>query len=102
MSSHSLKLVTIVTESVLTDSLVAALKKRGATGYTVSDVRGEGSRGRRVGEVPGANQKIEVLAGPALASEILDLLAVEYFPNYAMVAWVSDVVVARGEKYVPR
>jgi nitrogen regulatory protein P-II 2 len=89
MSSHSLKLVTIVTESVLTDSLVTALKKRGATGYTISDVRGEGSRGRRVGEVPGA-------------SEILDLLAVEYFPNYAMVAWVSDVVVARGEKYVPR
>jgi nitrogen regulatory protein P-II 2 len=100
MHSQTLKLVTIVAESVLTEPLLAHLKSLGATGYTITDARGEGSRGRRVGELPGDNQRIEVLAGPALADRILDLLAVQYFPNYAIVAWVSDVVVVRGEKYV--
>jgi nitrogen regulatory protein P-II 2 len=100
MHGQVLKLLTIVTESVLTDPLIAVLKKLGATGYTVTDVRGEGSRGLRVGEVPGDNQKIELLTTPALAAQILDLLASQYFPNYAIVAWVCDVVVVRGEKYV--
>jgi nitrogen regulatory protein P-II 2 len=95
-----LKLVTIVTESVLTDPLVAVLKNLGATGYTVTDVRGEGSRGLRVGEIPGDNQKIEILTSPALAEQILDRLANQYFPSYAIVAWACDVVVVRGEKYV--
>ena len=100
MHQQTLKLVTIVAESVLTEPLVAHLKSLGATGYTVTDVRGEGSRGLRVGELPGDNQKFEVLAGPELADKILNLLAVQYFPNYAIVAWVSDVGVVRGEKYV--
>ena len=100
MHGQVLKLVTIVTESVLTDRLVAVFKNLGATGYTVTDVRGEGSRGLRVGEVPGDNQKIEMLASPALAEQILNLLADQYFPSYAIVAWVCDVVVVRGEKYV--
>jgi nitrogen regulatory protein P-II 2 len=102
MHHHSLKLVTIVTESVLTDSLVGILKSLGATGYTVTNVRGEGSRGLRVGEMPGDNRNLEVLTSPALADQILALLADRYFPNYAMVAWVSDVSVVRGEKYEPR
>jgi nitrogen regulatory protein P-II 2 len=102
MSQHAMKLVTIVTESVLTESLVADLKRLGASGYTVTEVRGEGSRGRRVGEVPGDNRKIEVVAEPDLASAMLDVLANQYFPNYAIVAWVGDVLVVRGDKYAAR
>lgn len=100
MQSESMQLVTIVAEAVLCDELVALLKRLGATGYTVTQARGEGSRGRRTGEVPGANQRIETLVGPAVADEILRLLADQYFPNYAVVAWISDVRVARGKKYI--
>jgi nitrogen regulatory protein PII len=102
MHTEPLKLVTIVAESVLAEQLLAALKSIGATGYTVTEARGEGSRGMRVGEVPGDNQKIETLVSEALAERILDLLAAQYFPNYAVVAWVTDVVVVRGGKYVSR
>lgn len=99
MHTESLKLVTIVAETVLSEQLLAALKRIGATGYTVTDVNGEGSRGMRVGEVPGDNKKIETLVNATLADRILDLLAERYFPNYAVAAWVTDAVVVRGDKY---
>jgi nitrogen regulatory protein P-II 2 len=102
MSMEPLKLVTIVAETVLGEQLLAALKQVGATGYTVTDVSGEGSRGMRVGEVPGDNKKIETLVHARLADRILDLLAERYFPNYAVVAWVTDAVVVRGHKYGSR
>ena len=102
MPTEQLKLVTIVAETVLTEQLLAELKHLGATGDTITDVRGKGSRGRRVGEVPGENQKIEALVSPLLAAQVLDLLAARYFAHYALVAWVTDVTVVRGEKYLPR
>ncbi len=101
MHTESIRLVTIVTEAVLTEQLLATLKRLGVTGHTVTEARGEGSRGRRVGEVPGDNQKIEVLVSPTLAEQILEVLAAQYFPNYAVAAWVTDVVVVRGQKYDP-
>ena len=94
--------VTIVAETVMTEQLLAALRRLGATGHTVTDARGEGSRGLRVGEMPGDNQRIETLVSEELAERILDLLATLYFPNYAIVAWVTEVVVVRGDKYLAR
>lgn len=101
MHTESLKLVTIVAEAVLADQLLATLKRLGTTGHTLTQVRGEGSRGLRAGEVPGDNQKIEVLVSAPVADQILEVLATQYFPNYAVVAWVSEVAVVRGKKYVP-
>lgn len=99
MPTETLKLVTIVAETVLTDQLLAALKRLGVSGYTVTEASGEGSRGRRVGEVPGDNCRLETLVTEDLATRILDLLAAQYFANYAVVAWTTDVQVVRGEKY---
>jgi nitrogen regulatory protein P-II 2 len=65
----------------------------------VTEAIGEGSRGRRVGEVPGDNRRIETLVGPDVAQRILDFLAERYFANYALVVWTTDVRVVRGEKY---
>ena len=45
MQTHPLKLVTIVAESTLEHRLTDALKELGATGFTVLEGRGEGSRG---------------------------------------------------------
>ena len=99
MHTEPSKLVTIVAETVVVEQLLASLRRIGANGYTVTDARGEGSRGRRVGEVPGDNQRIETLVSEEVAAHILDLLAVQYFANYAVVAWTTDVHVVRGEKY---
>lgn len=62
-------------------------------------VTGEGSRHLCSSEVPGDNIKLETIVGPKHCDQLLTILAGEYFPNYAMIAYVSDVQVIRGEKY---
>lgn len=99
MHTESSQLVTIVAETVIVEQLLASLRRLGAKGYTVTDARGEGSRGRRVGEVPGDNQRIETLVSEEVAMHILELLTAQYFANYAVVAWTCEVKVVRGEKY---
>ena len=98
-STGSRKLVTIVAEAVLAESLVVTLDRIGVSGWTMTDARGRGSRGRRSGEIPGDNVCIETLVGPDTAERILEALAERYFADYAIVAWVADVAVVRGEKY---
>lgn len=94
------KRVTVIAEAVLRDLLLGDLRRLGARGWTLGEVRGEGSRGRRVGDVEGANVRIETLVAAAVAERILAHLAATYFENYALVAWVDEVQVVRGEKYV--
>lgn len=99
MGTVLLRLVTIVAEAVLEESLIGLVKEVGATGYTLSAARGEGSRGRRLGEIPGDNIRLEVLVSASAADALLELLAARFFANYALVAWITEVHVRRGEKY---
>lgn len=100
MDTVALKLVTIVAEPVLEEQLTAELKRLGARGFTVTDSRGEGSRGIRASEVPGESIRIETVVSAAVADRVLAHVAKHYFPNYAVIAHVSTVEVVRGEKYV--
>lgn len=99
MGTVALSLVTIVAEAVLEESLIATVTELGASGYTLSDARGQGSRGRRLGEIPGDNIRLEVLVRTPSAEALLDRLAERFFEHYAVVAWITDVRVRRGEKY---
>lgn len=101
MTVHTspLKLVTIAGEAVLAEHLPAELRALGATGWTMTDARGEGSRGMRSGQIRGDDFRLETVVSPEVADRILERLATHYFPDYALVAWVSDVQVVRGEKY---
>jgi nitrogen regulatory protein P-II 2 len=94
-----MKLVTVVTEGLLKEEVAALLRRHGATGYTVSRTEGEGSRGVRARDWEGPNQKFESIVTPPVAEAILDALADSYFQNYAVVAWITDVIVLRGEKF---
>jgi nitrogen regulatory protein P-II 2 len=94
-----LKLVTIVGEAILAERLPGALRHAGATGWTLTPATGDGSRGMRTTPLPGDNMRIETVVSEPVADRILASLAAEYFPNFAIVAWVSDVHVVRGEKY---
>lgn len=94
------KLVTIVAEPVLEDRLVAEVHELGARGHTVTPSHGSGSRGMRASDPPGAGVRIEVVASEAVADRILEHVATRWFPHYAVIAFVADVQVVRGEKYV--
>ena len=98
MHTTPLKLVTIVAEALLADRLTAELHAFGATGWTLTEARGDGARGMRTGPIPGENVRIESVVTPAVAGRVLAALATEWYPNYAVVAWVADVAVVRGEK----
>jgi nitrogen regulatory protein P-II 2 len=100
MQTVSLKLVTIVAEAVLAERLTADLKRLGVKGFTLTEVRGEGSRHLRAGEIPGENVKLETVVSEHAAALVLEHVAREYFSNYAVIVYVADVAVVRGEKYV--
>ena len=95
-----LKLVTIVAESLLEKRLVEEVKRLGAKGYTITPARGEGSRGIRSVDWEGQNIRLETIVSEEVALRILQRLQEEYFPHYAVSAYVENVWVVRGEKYV--
>lgn len=99
MDTVALKLVTIVAEPVLEERLVEALHRLGASGHTVTSVHGAGSRGMRASDPPGEGVRIEVVVSASVADRILEHVATQYFPHYAVIAFVGDVRVVRGEKY---
>ena len=100
MKTVPLCLLTVIAESVLKERLVHDLRSVGASGYTLTDAEGEGSRQRRVGEILGANIRIESIVSPEVADRLLQLISNEYFDRFAVIAYLSTVSVIRGEKYV--
>lgn len=99
MRTVPLKKVTIVAEAVLEDRLVRDLRALGARGYTLSEVRGEGSRGVRASEWEGKNVQFDVLVSGETADRILDHVAERYFEHWAVIVWMVDVEVIRGGRY---
>ena len=94
------KLLTIVAESALEGPISREIKRLGARGYTVVAARGEGSRGVRQGNwEQNANVEIQVVCSDETARSIMDCLYDQFYEDYAMVAWVADVEILRGEKF---
>jgi nitrogen regulatory protein P-II 2 len=96
----TLKKVTIVAERLLKDKLVDLIRAEGATGYTLTAVEGECSRGVRASDWEGRNLQIVTIVSPAVADAILNRLSAEYFKDFAVIAWLEDVQVLRGSKFV--
>ena len=94
------RLVTIIAERGLRDRLIDALHGLGATGHTISDVQGEGSRGVRVAR-GGPSVKIETIAPDAVAQRIAEHVAERYFAHHSVIVYLHDVEVLRGSKYAP-
>lgn len=100
MHTDTKKLLTIVTEAALEANLTAALKKLGASGYTIVDARGSGSRGvRDAGWSSTGNIRIEVVCDAAVARKIADHLREHFYRDYAMILYLADVTVLRPEKF---
>jgi nitrogen regulatory protein P-II 2 len=100
MDTIPLRKLTIVAEAILENQLIEDVRRLGATGYSIGEVRGEGSRGVRASEWEGRNVRIETIVARDVADAILEHVADRYFQHYAVIAYVQDVEVVRGAKYV--
>ena len=100
MNLHPMKLVTIVCEAYAQDAVTKMLRETGAHGWTSFAVEGDGSQGKRPADIREfANVQIEVVLQPETAARLLERLAQDFFPRYAMIAFESDVRVLRKEKF---
>ena len=99
MQLHTLKLITIVIEDSIKRELLNKIIELGGTGYTCHEVQGYGSRGARKDPFR-SNTQIQMVCPESVATAILTFVSHHYFENFACIAWLSDVSVVRGERYV--
>jgi nitrogen regulatory protein PII len=95
-----LRKVTIIAERVLRDDLITLIKERGASGWTLAMVEGEGSRGIRASEWEGRNVQIDTLVPSEVAETIMDEVGKRYFKDWSVIVYVTDVEVLRKDKYI--
>ena len=100
MPDDTRKLITIVTEAVLEAEVCDGLEKLGATGYTVTNARGKGSRGvRDAGWSTNSNVRIEVVCSDDVGQRIAEYMREKYYNDFAMILFESDVRVLRPDKF---
>ena len=97
MTQQACKLV-IVTEKLLLKKIAKIIDAAGATGYTVVDAGGKGSRNVRSSGQPTvsdtySNIKFEVLTrNRDMAVKISDEVAAQFFDDYSGIAYICDVM----------
>lgn len=85
-------LLTIITETVLKDPIVNLLKSNSVSGYTISQVQGEGSHGKRFGDIEGYNTNIEIKT--LISLEVSDAILAsikDYHGKHAIIAFRHNV-----------
>lgn len=104
MTQQASKLV-IVTEKLLLKKITKIIDEAGATGYTVMEAGGKGSRNVRSSGQPNvgdaySNIKIEVLtANRDIALKISDEVAAEFFEDYSGITYLCEAEVLHAHKF---
>jgi nitrogen regulatory protein PII len=104
MSKKANKLV-IVTEKVLIKKVAKIVDECGATGYTVVDTGGKGSRNVRSTGKPNtadtdSNVKFEILTeSREMAEDIADKVAIKYFSDFAGIIYICEAEVLYGRSF---
>ena len=104
MAQQAYKLV-IVTEKLLLKKIAKIIDEAGATGYTVVDAGGKGSRNMRSSGQPTvsenfSNIKFEVLTrNRDLAVKISDKVAAQFFDDYSGIAYLCNAEVLHAHKF---
>lgn len=100
MKTHPMKLVTVICEALAREHLTQLLADVGAHGFTLFAVEGAGSQGQRPGDIAEfGNIQVEVVLQPAIAEQLLIRLQADFFPRFAMIAYLSDIEVLRPGKF---
>lgn len=85
-------LLTIIGETAIKDRIVKLLKQHGINGYTVNQVQGEGSHGKRMGDIPGYNTNFELKTIVSLeASDVILRLLGDSKDERALIAYRHPV-----------
>lgn len=104
MAKPAKKLV-IITEKLLLKKIGQIIDEAGATGYTVLETGGKGSRNMRSSGRPSvgdteSNIKFEVLTeNYDMALKISDRVAMEFFNDYAGIAYICDAEVLYAHSF---
>ncbi|MEO1294758.1 MAG: hypothetical protein AAFW75_02980 [Cyanobacteria bacterium J06636_16] len=104
MAKQASKLV-IITEKLLLKKIADIIDEAGATGYTVLETGGKGSRNVRSSGQPSvsdtqSNIKFEVLTDNRdMALKISDRIASEFFEDYSGIAYICDAEVLYAHKF---
>ena len=104
MIQKASKLV-IITEKLLLNKIAKIINEAGATGYTVVDAGGKGSRNVRSSGQPivsgnYSNIKFEVLTrNRDMAVKISDEVAAQFFDDYSGIAYLCDAEVLHAHKF---
>ncbi len=100
MRKFVLKKVTVVCQENLREDLIRDLKALGARGYTLSEAYGEGEHGLRMNFWEGRNIRLELIMSEPLCERVLAYITEHYLEKYAIIVYVENVEVVRGEKFV--
>lgn len=100
MTTYPMKRVTIICEALAREDVLRLIEDTGAHGWTLWEVQGSGSQGRRAADIPEfANIQVEIILQPDVAESLLTRLSAELFPNFAMVAYETEIRVLRPSKF---
>lgn len=92
MSAHAMRLLTILTEEVLEDTMIDEILALGAKGYTISEARGRGTHGVRTGKwSAGGNIRIEIIGDAVLCDRIVERLQANYERDYGLLMFTTAV-----------
>lgn len=100
MTKHPKQMLVIIAEAVLEKRLVTDIRKAGAHGYTVHDVRGGGQHSTREGSWE-ADRTIElkVICDSGVADAIAAHVLEQYGPHFGITMFFNDVAVLRPQKF---
>lgn len=102
MNTVRMKRISLIGDNTVQYRILKEVQEFGASGYTWYPASGQGERGVRPRHAEPPNAKIEIIATPELAQQILEHVAKNYFDKYAMIAFLDDVEVVRGEKFATK
>lgn len=89
---QSAVLLTIIAETVLKEPIVNMFKTYGVSGYTINQVQGEGSHGKRMGDMAGYNTNIEIKTIVSLEVSDSILWSIkDYQGKHALIAFRQNV-----------
>lgn len=100
LTRHPKQLLVIIAEAALEKPLCADVKRLGAHGYTVVDVRGEGSMGIREGSWEADRTvQMSVICEPEVADSIASHVMARYAPHYGVTLYFAAAEVLRPGKF---
>lgn len=106
MTLHVAEKVVIITEKIISKGVCDIIEACGATGYTIVEAGGKGSRDVRSSAERASvvddftNVKIEVIVNDAaMAERIMDGVRDKYFENYSGITYLEDIRILRPAKF---